>query len=804
MHFFGYEVMSWSGYLTWLKNLKNKVKLAWEKKDYWEVQRCCETALLSIVRVWDFAKKINSERDIQEYEKYFKEMLSKIPQDEDSVMSMFFEQTTSNNLSSIQNKTDSISNKKLINEYIQKGDYKRALEALKSLFNAGHRDYETIRLIIFCFEKIGNAEELWDFLSNALIYKDSFGKKELSFIYYKLGCTLLQLNKTTQAREFFWKLKKIDPDFPGLKERLEELERKKGRSRSRYEVLIKENILTQEQLEEAKELSKREKEDLDEVLIKRYNIPKKQLLQSLSSFYDVPFVEFDPNVDPPFELFEKRKLDPNFLKQYGWVPFRKKGNSVEVLMTNPFDLSKLDEIKFILGTNNIVPLVAIKSDIDSYIDHFFKELSAESELISFDEEIEAEGPEESFDDLESEISEQDSEIVRLVNAILVEAWRRGASDIHIEPNTILKYLSIRMRIDGTCHEFKKLKLHYARPLVSRIKIMAKLDIAERRLPQDGKIKIRLPNLNKIVEYRVATLPTIDNQEDVVLRVLASGKPIPLDKLGLLPRNLELFKDQITQPYGLILVVGPTGSGKTTTLHSALGYINTPDKKIWTAEDPVEITQSGLRQVQINPKIGLTFSSALRAFLRADPDVIMIGEMRDRETAHIGIEASLTGHLVFSTLHTNSAPETITRLLDMDLDPFNFADSLLCILAQRLIKTLCNNCKEPYEPMDEEIEELKYEFGEDDWDKWVNEDEITLYRAKGCSQCVNGYRGRMGIHELLNNSDEIKILIKKRAPTEDIRKVAIQEGMLTLKQDGIMKVLMGHTDIHQVRAVAGKK
>ena len=798
--------MSWQGYLNWLERLKSKAESAIQRKDFFEAQNCCETALLSLVKVIDFSKKVSGNIKLREYEEYFRDVLKRIPQDEDSLLFSFFKEDLDSENTGSTNKKGVLGPKKFISEFIEKGNYKEALDALKSLFSSGHRDYEIIRLIVFCFEKLEKYEELWNFLSDSLIYKDSFEKKELCFIYYKLGCTLLKLNRTTQAREFFWKLKKIDPDYPGLRERLDELERRKERSRSRYELLIKENILSQKQLAEAKELAKKENSDLDEILIKKYNVPKKKLLESLSKFYDVPFVEFDPNVNPPFELFEKRKLDPNFLKQYEWVPFREKENSIEVIMTNPFDLSKLDEIKFILGTTNIIPLVATKADIDNYIDHFFKELSAENELLSFDEEIEADESEheEYLDDLESEITEQNSEIVRLVNAILVEAWRRGASDIHIEPNTILKYLSIRMRVDGTCHEFKKLKLHYARPLVSRIKIMAKLDIAERRLPQDGKIKIKLPNLNKTVEYRVATVPTIDNQEDVVLRVLSSGKPIPLDQLGLLPRNLELFKNQITQPYGLVLVVGPTGSGKTTTLHSALGYINTPEKKIWTAEDPVEITQSGLRQVQINPKIGLTFSSALRAFLRADPDVIMIGEMRDKETAHIGIEASLTGHLVFSTLHTNSAPETITRLLDMDLDPFNFADSLLCVLAQRLIKTLCSKCKEPYKPSQEEIDELRREFGEDAWDIWVKEHDFTLYRAKGCSSCVNGYKGRMGIHELLINSDEIKTLIKKRAPTEDIRKVAIEQGMLTLKQDGIIKVLMGHTDIHQVRAVAGKK
>jgi len=784
--------MSWNGYLKWLETQKIRLQDLLNKNRIWEAKDIAETTLFSLLKTWDFAKERNQTQTISEYKKFFQNILSEFDMEDNPVLLSIFNDKQTPSDTSID----------IIKSFIKQGEYQKAIEKINSVFNDGILDFEYIKLMIFCLEKTGDLDRLINFLTNILVEKDSFEKKQLAYIYFKLGSTLLKLNKTTQAREYFWKLKKLYPSYPGLEEKLEKIEKKRIRSKSRYELLIEQGYITDKQLKEAKELALKENKDIDEILLNKFNVPKKKLAESLSSFYDVPFVEFNPKVLPPYSIFEKRKLDPDFLKQYEWVPYKEEGNTIQVLMTNPFDLSRLDEIKFILGTNQIEPLVSTKRDIEEFIDHFFKALTAENELLEFDEEIEEESQED-FDEFEEEITEQDSEIVRLVNAILVEAWRKNASDIHIEPNTISKYCLIRMRIDGTCHEFKKLRLHYARPIVSRIKIMARLDIAERRLPQDGKLKIKLPNMNKIVEYRVATLPTIDNQEDVVLRVLSSGKPIPIDKLGLLPHNLEIFKENITQPYGMILVVGPTGSGKTTTLHSALGYINKPDKKIWTAEDPVEITQEGLRQVQINPKIGLTFASALRAFLRADPDVIMIGEMRDKETAHIGIEASLTGHLVFSTLHTNSAPETVTRLLDMDLDPFNFSDSLLCILAQRLIKTLCNECKEPYRPTNKEIDELRKEFGEDDWDKWVKEDEIILYRARGCASCMNGYKGRMGIHELLKNTDAIRSLIKKRAPTEEIKKVAISEGMLTLKQDGILKVLKGYTDIHQVRAVARK-
>jgi type II secretory ATPase GspE/PulE/Tfp pilus assembly ATPase PilB-like protein len=308
-----------------------------------------------------------------------------------------------------------------------------------------------------------------------------------------------------------------------------------------------------------------------------------------------------------------------------------------------------------------------------------------------------------------------------------------------------------------------------------------------------------------IELRVATIPTSGGNEDVVMRILAASKPIPLEKMGFLERNITEFKAILAKPYGICLVVGPTGSGKTTTLHSALGYINKIERKIWTAEDPVEITQPGLRQVQVHPKIDFTFAVAMRSFLRADPDVIMVGEMRDHETAAIGIEASLTGHLVFSTLHTNSAPETIIRLIDMDIDPFNFADALLGIMAQRLVRTLCK-CKETYTPTQEEFAELMQAYGLDDWQKLGVSYSPTfqLARPKGCSKCgKTGYKGRMGIHELLVGSDEVKRLVQKRSGVEELRNQGRAEGMTSLLQDGIQKILQGHTDFKQVRAVCMK-
>jgi type II secretory ATPase GspE/PulE/Tfp pilus assembly ATPase PilB-like protein len=334
-----------------------------------------------------------------------------------------------------------------------------------------------------------------------------------------------------------------------------------------------------------------------------------------------------------------------------------------------------------------------------------------------------------------------------------------------------------------------------------VKIMAELDIAERRRPQDGKINFRKFGPAD-VELRVATMPTSGNLEDVVIRLLRTGSLVLFDQLGLTERNMRVFEKAIIKPYGLILVVGPTGSGKTTTLHAAVAKINNPNIKIWTAEDPVEIVQTGLRQVQVNPRIGFTFASALRSFMRLDPDVIMVGEMRDLETASIAVEASLTGHMVFSTLHTNSASETIARLLEMGLDPYSFSDSLLCILAQRLARTLCPDCKDTYVPDQTELTGLIEEYGAEQFARLgLSEAEIVPARPVGCAKCAGtGYRGRVGLHELLECTDSLKILVKNRADNDLIRNQAISDGMTTLKQDGIIKVLKGLTDIHEVRRV----
>ncbi len=418
----------------------------------------------------------------------------------------------------------------------------------------------------------------------------------------------------------------------------------------------------------------------------------------------------------------------------------------------------------------------------------------------------------------------DNELVKLVNKIIIDAYNQGASDIHVEPLPGKGKTGVRFRKDGSLSPYIEVPASYRNPLVTRLKIMCDLDISEKRRPQDGKIKFKKFGPLDI-ELRVATIPTTGGVEDVVMRILAAGEPIPLDKLGVLPTNMERLKGCIAKPYGLFFVCGPTGSGKTTTLHSVLGSLNTSETKIWTAEDPVEITQKGLRQCQVNPKAGFTFATAMKSFLRADPDIIMVGEMRDKDTTGIGIEASLTGHLVFATLHTNSAPESIIRLLDMGLDPFNFADALLGILAQRLTKRLCK-CKEAYTPTQDEIkhflteycEELKLteEFKKDlnagykrvfdqfSKDYGLGKPEYRLYKAKGCDICGgSGYKGRVGLHELMVGTDPVKKLIQEHARVVELFTQALADGMITLKMDGMNKVLQGITDMAQVRAVCIK-
>ncbi|MGD9974630.1 MAG: ATPase, T2SS/T4P/T4SS family [Desulfatirhabdiaceae bacterium] len=571
---------------------------------------------------------------------------------------------------------------------------------------------------------------------------------------------------------------------------------------SKFDYLLDQNLITLKELEKTVLEARQRKESIESILIRQLKIPKKQIGQSLSQFYRVPFVEYTPNTPIPGDLICRVK--PAFMRSNIWVPLKSENGSIIIAIDNPLDIEKIDRIKSIFKQEPVQFQVALEEDIINFIKlftHDEKEQAGIDEILS---RLQAE--EQEIDDTESGMGEEDSAVVQLVNKIILDAYVRKASDIHFEPYPGKENAVVRFRVDGSCFTYQTIPWNYRNAIVSRIKIMAELDIAERRKPQDGKIKFKKYG-GKDIELRVATVPTQGGLEDVVMRILAAGEPIPLNKMGFSQKNYDRFISAISKPYGIIFVCGPTGSGKTTTLHSALGYINKVETKIWTAEDPVEITQRGLRQVQVQPRIGFDFPTAMRAFLRADPDVIMVGEMRDKETTQIGIEASLTGHLVFSTLHTNSAPESITRLLDMGMDPFNFADAILCILAQRLVATLCKDCKKSYSASREEYDELVREYEAQSFIKNLNipySPDLKLYKPEGCEACNNtGYRGRMGIHELLMGTDSVKKLIQTQARMEEIRSQAIEDGMTTLKQDGIQKVFEGHTTLMQVRKVCIK-
>jgi type II secretory ATPase GspE/PulE/Tfp pilus assembly ATPase PilB-like protein len=570
---------------------------------------------------------------------------------------------------------------------------------------------------------------------------------------------------------------------------------------TKFDFLIANNIITREALEEAISRARMNRQPVESVLMSHFHVSKDVLGISLSHFYKTRFIQYDENMSPPTELL--KGLSISYLKDNAFVPIAQSGEKVIVGMENPNFLPAREAVKKVIPAKEFEYCVSLKPDIYEMINLFFDVKSTE---ISTGEKgfgsIQGQQEDDNaLDERYEGMTEEDSAIVQLVNKIITDAYNRGASDIHIEPLQGRADALIRFRIDGACQVYQKLPGTYTRAFISRVKIMSDLDIAERRLPQDGKIMFkRFSPLD--IELRVATIPTAGQNEDVVLRILTSGKPLPLDKMDLSERNFRVFLELIQKPYGIVLVVGPTGSGKTTTLHAALAHINKPETKIWTAEDPIEITQEGLRQVQVMPKIGLDFSKAMKAFLRADPDVIMVGEMRDHESVSTGIEASLTGHLVFSTLHTNSAPETIVRLLDMGMDPFNFSDALLGVLAQRLVKTLCRHCKEKYHPSRAEFDALVRAYdGDFDALGFEYNDAFLLFRPKGCPECNNsGYLGRTGIHELLVATDGIKSLIQHRSVSEELRAQAAQEGMTTLMQDGIRKVCLGFTDLIQVRKV----
>ncbi len=566
---------------------------------------------------------------------------------------------------------------------------------------------------------------------------------------------------------------------------------------SPYELLIREQRISQTALSDLQAKALAERIPVA-TLIQAQGISAENLGESLEAFYQVPWLPYNPKRYHPHPI--SRTINQKYLKSSRIALLAIEGSdAVHLLIDDPSDGSRVSVVERFVGALETIICVGLPEDIDRYLNEGTEDLG-ESNLNTLvnELEIDASVPIDIESKDEVSVNENDSTVVKLVNRILADAKRLRASDIHVEPRSFGTPAVVRMRIDGICQEIIRIPATHVRATVSRIKIMSRLDIAERRLPQDGKFAVRLRGEKQ--EVRVVTIPTVYG-EGVVMRLLQSGKPPAFEELDLSERNRPLVEEAISSPVGLFLVVGPTGSGKTTTLHAILSRLNQPETKIWTAEDPVEITQPGLQQVQVQPSIGFTFSAALRSFLRADPDVILVGEMRDLETASIGAEASLTGHFVLSTLHTNSAPETITRLLDLGLEPVSFADALKGILAQRLVRRLCTSCKQEDKVNENELEVLKRAYGEHFDDEVGLKTGDRVYRKLGCPECnQTGYLGRIGVHELLVTSDKIRELIYRNAPASEIRAASVEEGMRTLLQDGIQKIVSGDIDFDQLRRI----
>jgi type II secretory ATPase GspE/PulE/Tfp pilus assembly ATPase PilB-like protein len=594
--------------------------------------------------------------------------------------------------------------------------------------------------------------------------------------------------------------------------------------KTKYDYLISDAVLSAGEFELASRQARKKAIDIEVVLTDEFQVKVPAIGAALSKFFGVPYEPFKGDRVKPADLLKNLKRE--YVEANQWIPIDDTKDGLVVLCMDPERIRNSRVVSNVFPKSKILYRVTTQKEFKETVNQFFGQEAVDTGDIG--DMLSALGDDETTAAAEGSTADEasaaaDNELVKLVNKIIIDAYNMGVSDIHIEPYPGKAKTEIRFRRDGSLQPYIEVPASYRAAIVARLKIMCDLDISEKRKPQDGKIKFKKFGPLDI-ELRVATIPTAGGVEDVVMRILAAGEPIPLEKMGFTERNLEELKNAVSKPYGLFFVCGPTGSGKTTTLHSVLKYLNTPDTKIWTAEDPVEITQKGLRQVQVNKKAGLDFAAVMKAFLRADPDIIMVGEMRDKETTSTGIEASLTGHLVFATLHTNSAPESIIRLLDMGMDPFNFSDALLGILAQRLAKRLCG-CKQPYTPDAAEVKAFLTEYcGElmntstfrkdpraameavyRDWVKSYGKDgQLVFYKPVGCDKCGgSGFKGRCGLHELLIATDPLKKLIAEKARVAEMLAVALEEGMRTLKQDGMEKCLMGVTHIKEVRAVCIK-
>jgi type IV pilus assembly protein PilB len=552
------------------------------------------------------------------------------------------------------------------------------------------------------------------------------------------------------------------------------------------DLFVREGLITEEQLQEALREARQTKTRIGYALVKLGFVGEDELTRALARQFRVPAVDLEK-----VKVEEKilRLVPEEVAMKHRVIPLRKVGRTLTVAMSNPSDIGALDNLKFITRFE-IEPVIVGEYTLQKHLEEYYglgetKMQEMLGDLLEEEVEVlEEEEEDVSVAALEAEVDK--APVVKFINGLLTDAVLKGVSDIHIEPYE--KEVRIRYRIDGALQEVMKPPMKMKAALTSRLKILADLNIAERRVPQDGRIKMKMKN--KVVDFRVSTLPVIFG-EKIVLRILDKGNlTFDLSLFGFEPKAEKDFMEAIANPYGMVLVTGPTGSGKTTTLYSALSKVNNEDVNIMTAEDPVEYNLHGINQVLVRSEIGMTFAAALRAFLRQDPNIIMVGEVRDLETGGIAIKAALTGHLVLSTLHTNDAPSTVTRLIDMGLEPFNVAAALNLVTAQRLLRKICTNCKVEADHTDEILQMAKLPTG------WLEGN--TLYRGEGCDKCGGtGYKGRQGLYEVMAMTSTIRKLIMQEASTDDLRAAAIEEGMLTLRMDGMKKLERGVTTLEEV-------
>ncbi len=546
-------------------------------------------------------------------------------------------------------------------------------------------------------------------------------------------------------------------------------------------VLLDREIIAESELHEAEEAHRRTGKSLGRILLERGSVTERDLLRVLSGQIGMEFVDL---TEYPIDASAATLVGESVARRYHAIPIAFEDNRLVVAVSDPANVFALDDIRTITGSE-VRAVVATRADIETAINRHHRRSEELGEVI---EDLDDEDEAEDLDNLRSVT--EDAPIVKFVNLLISQAVHDRASDIHIEPGE--KDVRVRYRIDGVLHEVMRSPRSIQAGVTSRLKIMAEMDIAERRVPQDGRIGLVIGG--KPIDLRVSTLPTVHG-EKVVMRILdKTSVMLELKDLGFLPENFERYEESYTKPYGMILVTGPTGSGKSTTLYATLNILNAEDVNIVTTEDPVEYRLPGINQVQMNPKAGLTFARSLRSILRQDPDIVLVGETRDAETAKIAVEASLTGHLVLTTLHTNDAAAAITRLTEMGVEPFLVGSAVDCVLAQRLARQLCDKCKEAYTPLEATLREAGF-------DETVVAQEPEIYRAVGCGVCGDtGYRGRLAIHEIMTVTEDIERLTVERASSDEIKRLAVKQGMLTLRQDGLQKVLRGDTTIEEIGRV----